>query len=113
MLRTDDINTFKTEDYYANGPYARSKAVGDMRSRVYGLDSVNERAAGAPRNESEEHIIEMKGLGTVGPNDYAKHPNGSETVSWAQSEGRTESDVDIKGNYIQKTTDVVIEKENR
>jgi hypothetical protein len=55
----------------------------------------------------------MKSLGTVGPNDYEKYPNRSETVSWVQSEGRTGPDSELKGNCIQKTVDVVIQTGDR
>ena len=53
------------------------------------------------------------GLGTVGPNGYAKYPDGSETVSWAQSEGRTELNEGLKGNFITKTTDLIIHNEGK
>ena len=78
--------------------------------RLYNLDTMNERASGAARSESEENIIEMKGLGT-GANDFAKSTDGSEAVSWAQSGVGTESDLGLKGHYIRKTTEIIIEKE--
>ena len=116
VLRSDEASTFPIEDKYARRSYARTKpGGGDTCGRVYGLDNVMERATGvALRSDSEENIIEMKaGLGTAEPYDYGKHPDGSQTVSWARSEGRTELNEALKGNFITKTTDVIIQNREK
>lgn len=65
---------------------------------------------GTLRSESEEHIIEMKGLGLVARDaemDYARMRDGSETISWAQSGGAREV---LKGGGITKTMEITVKK---
>jgi len=80
------------------------------RNRAFNLDTVDDTAWGAPRTESEEHIIEMKGLG-AGSMDYVKMADGSETASWAQSDGAVNSNKGVKRFQIIKITEVTVKNE--
>jgi hypothetical protein len=116
FLRSDAVASFESDAFQSGDRFPNGRArsgAGEPRNRLYSLDSIGEAAARAGKTESEEHIVALKaGLGTVGPDDYAKDPNG-ETVSWAQSEGRTKSSEGLQGNFIKKTTDVIIQSEEK
>ena len=113
-LRPEYITDYQTENKYTVG-HSTPRSGERRGSGFYGLDTVDERATRV-RSESAENIIEMsygRSGGTVGPEDYAKHPNGSETVTWAESEGRRESREALKGDFITKTTEVIVQNEEK
>ncbi len=108
---------YNTERYAAGRGAANiHSATGLGDSRAYNnLETVNtsRTGGGIPKSESEERIFEMKGLGEVGPMDYAKMPDGSETISWAQSGGPGDEDESLKHRGIKKTTEVMIHNEGK
>lgn len=78
---------------------------------------------GLGKSESEEHIIEMRGFGpgaimgtkgSKGSMDYAKMPDGSETVTWAQSDRSSrDENREMRGLGITKTMEVTVDKEDK
>ncbi|KUJ07447.1 uncharacterized protein LY89DRAFT_601132 [Mollisia scopiformis] len=83
----------------------QSKTGGQSRRDKYNnLDTVNGSGA-LERTESEEHIIEMKGM-----QGMEMRPDGSETVSWAQSDGVGSGNEGLKG-AIQKTVEVTVKND--
>jgi len=122
FFRVPGSSDNNTENGYGNGP-SRTDCISNLRSKtgheswnraagkVYGLETMNGRAGG-PTSESKENIIQTNTMGTR-PNNFGKYADGSETVSWAQSEGGLESDSGLKGPcIIHKTTEVVIKEED-
>ncbi|KAE9365738.1 hypothetical protein N431DRAFT_385617 [Stipitochalara longipes BDJ] len=111
VLRSSDTNTGDRSDApYGTGlvsnprsKMSRNQALG----RIYNMDTINDRPGAAARSESEENIIEAKET-RVGSGDFAKYADGSETMAWARSEGRSETDERSKEDGIRKTTDVTI-----
>lgn len=115
-----------TPDIYRNTPYggtSRGSALrpktggGDPKLGPYGnLETENDLEL--PRSESQEHIIKMKALGSgvgSGNMEFARHPDGSETKSWARSERsavRSKASVDEPGPGITKTMEVTVQKED-
>ena len=71
------------------------------------MDTINERPGAAVRSESEENIIDVK-QSRVSSGDYAKYADGSGTVAWARSDGRSDPGPTSRQDGIRKTTDVTI-----
>ena len=62
------------------------------------------------KSESEERIFEMKGLGSGSEMNYAKMADGSETISWAQSDGMVDETERAKELGMRKTMEVIVNK---
>lgn len=90
----------------ARSKMSRNQTLGQL----YNMDTINERPGAVVRSESEENIIDVKHP-RVSSGDYAKYANGSETVAWARSDGRSDLEARDNEDGIRKTTDVTIVKQ--